>query len=199
MNSLDFLSNSPTTFIFKKKSNKTNLGGVLTLLLSIIIFIIGITYLYDYKVNPNYVFSYTYDRINDIDKNGNSDINKRNKRENDTNMNPNLKIQLLLHDDQAKIINTSNFVLMDKKLNILTDFNRRVSNSTIIIVYKCQNESYCEIREEDKSNNNFYQLMLAYNGSILDHQNSKSPIKETNLHHVFHFVFDDQIKISYLN
>ena len=173
MNSLDFLSNSPTTFIFKKKSNKTNLGGVLTLLLSIIIFIIGITYLYDYKVNPNYVFSYTYDRINDIDKNGNSDINKRNKRENDTNMNPNLKIQLLLHDDQAKIINTSNFVLMDKKLNILTDFNRRVSNSTIIIVYKCQNESYCEIREEDKSNNNFYQLMLAYNGSVLDHQNSK--------------------------
>ena len=27
----------------------------------------------------------------------------------------------------------------------------------------------------------------------------KSPIKETNIHHVFHFVFDDQIKISYLN
>ena len=36
MNGLDFLSKAPTNFIFEKKSNKTNLGAVLTLIYLII-------------------------------------------------------------------------------------------------------------------------------------------------------------------
>ena len=191
MNSLDFLSNPPTTFIFEKKSNKTNLGGVFTLILLFIIFIISTAYIYDYIVNPKYVFSYTYDQLKD-DLDENDAINN-------SNFNPTLQINFRLYNSYAEKINFSNFLVTDYKLNPISEFNRRVSNLTFQILYKCENESFCEIREEDKSNSNFYQLMLIYNGSLLDHQNSESPIKECILHHTFHFVFNEEIRVSYLN
>ena len=59
MNKLDFLSGSPNTLIFEKNSNKTNFGGVLTMIYLIILLIIIITYMVDYAVNPKYSFMYT--------------------------------------------------------------------------------------------------------------------------------------------
>ena len=52
MEKLDFLSGAPNTFIFEKNSNKTNLGGVFTLIYLIIVLIIFIAYIFDYEVNP---------------------------------------------------------------------------------------------------------------------------------------------------
>ena len=40
MRKLDFLSNSPKTFIFEKSSNKTTFGGSLTLIYIFIVFLI---------------------------------------------------------------------------------------------------------------------------------------------------------------
>lgn len=57
---LDFLSTSPKTFIFNKLTNKTNLGGILTLIYSIIVIIIISAYLYDFFENISYSVSYTY-------------------------------------------------------------------------------------------------------------------------------------------
>ena len=37
MNKLDFLSGAPKTLIFEKSSNKTNFGGVLTIIYLIIL------------------------------------------------------------------------------------------------------------------------------------------------------------------
>ena len=68
MHKLDFLSVAPKTFIFEKSSNKTNLGGVFTLIYLIIVLFIFLAYLVDYTVNPKYevqLFSeyfYNYDR-----------------------------------------------------------------------------------------------------------------------------------------
>ena len=44
MNALDFISDSPRTYIFQKRANKTNLGGILTLFYLIILLLISVTY-----------------------------------------------------------------------------------------------------------------------------------------------------------
>ena len=46
MQKLDFLSGAPKTFIFEKSSNKTNLGGVFTLIYLIIVLLIFLVYIY---------------------------------------------------------------------------------------------------------------------------------------------------------
>ena len=61
MNGFDFLSKAPMNFIFDKKSNKTNLGGVFTLIHLLIVIIIIITYLYDYSITPQYSYQHSYE------------------------------------------------------------------------------------------------------------------------------------------
>ena len=58
MNIFDFISDSPRIYIFQKKANKTNLGGVLTFFYLIILLLIIIAYMYDYYNNEQ--FQYTY-------------------------------------------------------------------------------------------------------------------------------------------
>ena len=62
MRKLDFLSNSPKTFIFEKSSNKTTFGGSLTLIYIFIVFLIAITYAYNYYANDKYIISYIKDQ-----------------------------------------------------------------------------------------------------------------------------------------
>ena len=52
---LDFLSGTPSTFIFKKNKNKTDFGGVLFLIYMIIMALITLTYIYDYLMNDKYI------------------------------------------------------------------------------------------------------------------------------------------------
>ena len=54
MQKLDFLSGAPKTFIFEKSSNKTNLGGVFTLIYLIIVLLIFLVYIVDYELNQKY-------------------------------------------------------------------------------------------------------------------------------------------------
>ena len=60
MKALDFISGAPKTFIFQQGSNKTNLGGILTVLFIIAIIVIIFAYLYEYIANEKYVVSYYY-------------------------------------------------------------------------------------------------------------------------------------------
>ena len=50
MKKLDFISGAPKTFIFQQDSNKTNLGGLLTILFIIAMLII----IYSYIINITY-------------------------------------------------------------------------------------------------------------------------------------------------
>ena len=61
MHKFDFLSGAPKTLIFEKESNKTNLGGVLTLLYLIIVILIIAYYSFDYSANDKYSVSYRYE------------------------------------------------------------------------------------------------------------------------------------------
>ena len=60
MYKLDFLSGAPRIFIFERYSNKTNLGGVLTLILLIIIFLVVYIAINDY-IGLKYSVTYNYE------------------------------------------------------------------------------------------------------------------------------------------
>ena len=53
---LDYLNESPNIFIFQKKANKTNFGGVLFLLYIIIMILISFAYILDYALNEKYIY-----------------------------------------------------------------------------------------------------------------------------------------------
>ena len=61
MNKLDFLSEAPKTLIFEHNSNKSNLGGVLTIIYFIIVLFITFSFIYDYATGLKYSVIYTYD------------------------------------------------------------------------------------------------------------------------------------------
>ena len=54
MHFLDFLSESPNIFIFQNESNKTNFGGVLFFLFSILMLLISLLYILDYALNDKF-------------------------------------------------------------------------------------------------------------------------------------------------
>ena len=56
MHGLDFISDSPRTYIFQKDSNKTNLGGVLGLVYIIIFILIAVAYILEYSLNEKFEF-----------------------------------------------------------------------------------------------------------------------------------------------
>ena len=60
MNVLDFISDSPRTYIFQNRANKTNLGGIVTLIYLIILLLLAVTYLYDFYNYERYEYSYFF-------------------------------------------------------------------------------------------------------------------------------------------
>ena len=88
MHGFDFLSHAPINFIFEKNSNKTNLGGVLTLIYLILVILITIAYMYDYSVNSKYSVLY---RSENIFK---SDLESKIPRYDDKILNPKITFNL---------------------------------------------------------------------------------------------------------
>ena len=60
MISFDFLSSSPHSFIFQRRANRTNFGGVLSLLYLVVFLIISSFYLIKYFNEDNYTIQYLY-------------------------------------------------------------------------------------------------------------------------------------------
>lgn len=65
MNSIDFLNFSPQYYIFERRTNKTNFGGILFLIYMIIMFFICLVYILDYALNDKYeIESYIIEVLN---------------------------------------------------------------------------------------------------------------------------------------
>ena len=60
LNKLDFLSPPPKAFIFQENSNKTNFGGVFSLIYFLIFIILSIYYLSLYILDDNYSLEYFF-------------------------------------------------------------------------------------------------------------------------------------------
>ena len=194
MHKFDFLSGEPKTFIFAKNSNKTNLGGVLTLIYLIIIILITIYYLYDYTSNDKYTVTYraehsVYRLYKDIEK-----------IYFDDNYNPNISFSIQL----GKGLDSNNFemylfdfeqYMSKKKINFGSIYHSKVFSLTIYLYYKCPN--YTKGFEECKKSfpEGFKTITLSYEGYKLQHQNSKSPIYRDNVSNQYFLSIQDKITL----
>ena len=108
MHGFDFLSNAPTNFIFEKNSNKTNLGGVFTLIYLIIVILITIAYMYDYSANSKYTVLYRSENIFKYD------IESKIARDHDEVLNPKITFNF---SPGASYIVPSHFVILAEDPN----------------------------------------------------------------------------------
>ena len=188
MNRFDFLSIAPKSLIFEGASNKTNLGGVFTLIYLIIVLLISFINIYDYLVNDKYIVTYTHDyrHIN----NDNQDEAKKQieKRYNDPNLNPKISFKFQL--DGSYDLDRFYLIYLNKSIGDIeymqfnTSYEKKIYDFLFILLYKCDNftddDKECKIREKDKLNKlyNMHTIYLNYTGYKLDHQNAESPLKK---------------------
>ena len=178
MHKLDFISGAPKPFIFQRESNKTNLGGLFTILFLIAIFFIIYAYLHEYFVNDKYTVTYSYNRTY-YEK-----VEEKEARYKNDDLYPELEFFLYMGQEiiskNIKIM-LKNGTFLNLSINNPEVYKMKVNDILFYIYYKCQNESYCGLDEKDKESDdlfNIYDLYFMYKGFYADHQNPKSPIKE---------------------
>ena len=146
MRIIDFLSDSPKTFIFKKSSNKTTFGGFLTLIYGLIVLTMSILFYIDYHINDKYIISYSHFQKK-------MDVDEINERKTDNNYNPNLTFLFDVYD-YSGIPLSENFLLFDLNNGMLLDRNNfyqyKPSDMKISILYNCSDAECSSFREEDE-------------------------------------------------
>ena len=203
MNKFDFLSGAPKTLIFEMTSNKTNLGGVLTLIYLIIVLLIIMGYIYDFSKSQLYTTTYSYDyQFND-------DIEFMNSRYENQSLNPKLNFTFDIFNDNLDFkVNKSNFGLIyyDTETRKVCDvgpkenFQTSIYDLKFFLYYKCKIDidGNCTIRDEDKSESNLFFLNFNYLGFKLEHQNEESPIKREYRTNQYTFSLNDKISLPLL-
>ena len=146
MRKLDFLSNSPQTFIFHKSSNKTRFGGILTIIYILFILIMAIVYFYDYYKNDKYIISYNQYRTPN---------NFTDEKDADPRYNPTLKFSFDVTNNQRKNL-SDNLILLDSFTGLQVERDKlieyKVSETQILVLYNCT-DMICNIRDEDSNGN----------------------------------------------
>ena len=199
MHRFDIISGAPKTFIFQKNSNKTNLGGIFTILFIVMIFLIILSYLYEYFANDKYKVSYTYDEIF-------YGFDNYLQFYNDDKLYPEIKFILSTMEENIK---KSIKIFTFNKDNIFEEIpldgnhinTKKVSDINLYIYYKCMVEHdgtpNCTLRKEDLDERseylNLFNLAILINGYYCDHQNPDSPIKRDADFTIFPFKIEDRI------
>lgn len=197
MHSLDFISQSPQTFIFKKEANKTNLGGVLFFIYLIACSLIFLYYLLDYINNNKYEIQYSL-------KQNFSKYEDMNRILQDDKLNPKTEASVIIYDENGYDL-SENFIVViyDDDLDSFIsspyglNFSKRFCDIHVRVYYKCISNYplNCSLRKEDKRS--FYTLSFIYKTFYLDHQNSSSPIADVWSLQPSRFSFENKILKNY--
>ena len=144
MKNVDFLSGAPKMFIFEKNSNKTSLGGVLTIIFLIVFFVLAFVYIYNYEMDNKYIVSYgSYQKPYDE-----KEVDDKNK---DPNYNPTLSFIFDVTDFGENPL-SDNYVLFDFYTGNIIERNKpiefNISKLRIVVLYNCSNYN-CYLKEED--------------------------------------------------
>ena len=149
MNTFDFLNDSPRTYIFHKSSNKTNLGGFLTLIYLLILALLILVYLFDYFKNFHKKFEISYFYNQFIDENIRNEMKKIPEYNQLTNFS--FKIQ----NNEGEIL-SDNFTLdlYDRKdgthikeIKMGEIITRKPDDFIIIVLYKCLDDCTFETKD----------------------------------------------------
>ena len=179
LNVLDFLSSSPNNYIFQKKSNKTNFGGVCQLLSILLILGFAIYYLITFFQKDSYSIEhipYILDMEHELE-----DKNKKIEFAYD-----------ILDSEYGKPL-SNNFALMKKESKEILPRNESISGNIInfyyLLVYKCQDDK-CEFEEKS------FNLAFEWNLSLFNLQKD-NPIfsfKSQPEYLPIYIIFNDEIR-----
>ena len=190
MNILDFISDSPKAYIFHKSSNKTNLGGIFTVLYFMILIFITVVYIIDFYQIEKYEFSHFYKKFSN--KTQEQDLKKKYSK--DININREFGIQILDEDGKISNKNFRFIVFYDEKDVDIEDMNNQTVERMINNPYY-MNETYtnkldkmhiwvvyqkplCILNKKEK--NNQYTLGFFYESKNIDLEGN-TPIKDDGL------------------
>lgn len=193
MKKIDFLGQSPNNFIFQKESNKTTFGGALSALYLLAILSI-LAYYY-----VTYVFSLDYEITSYISEEKSLNSDQRKAFLESEKYNPSLLFKFSLLDNINRNL-SDRFELYDEITGetIIRDeiIERRVSNVSLIVYYKCFNETNCEIEKKERTP--FYQLIIQCGGFFFDLQN-ETPIEliKNGTFHSNYMVFNADFKMEH--
>ena len=177
LNVFDFLSSSPQTFIFNRRSNQTNFGGVLSIIYLLIFISITGLYLISYFNEDNYSIQYLFQEKSLTTE---EEINRYKSDRYD----PPFNICASLYIDAEKEladrfeIRRYNNILFSQ-VNTSICHNIKIPDLNWMIVYDCltDNTSECKIEQNPiMLRSNTIKLYMYFNGFILDHQNKSSPL-----------------------
>ena len=177
MHPLDIISASPNLYILHQKSNKTNFGGVLFLIYLVLVILIIVYYILDYKDTPEFsIQSLVHFNIKSDEENA--------ERKKNILYNPNINFTIDLSMKRDESFLSNKFKLFDLKLNKYIDrnktFNRQIDDFDIFIIYELNNSNFSEydefLKNFNEDNDTSFYLNLKYSGFRLDHQNKNQPI-----------------------
>ena len=197
MKKFDLLSQSPKTFIFERISNKTNFGGVLTIIYLLIMLFISIYYIYNYIIGDRYEYFYSYRELPEEQK-------KKVFAGFDTNPPIHLKLDAF-NELFWNISSNLKFIFYQKNSeekriyrNVWTEIH--IPDYIIIDLYystdNIKNFSVNDIKDNEFSEN--FEVNLTYETFYLDHQNPVCPFKKIVFYKCLRFNFEKNF-LLYLN
>ena len=181
MHSFDFFSESPNIFIFQKESNKTNFGGILFSLFTIIMFLISLAYILDYAINEKY----TYEALTFY--NYTDDYEQYKKMNDDIELNPLINVTISLRVDNLTIYsdvlgNLEKDHIDEEGYSIYTFQVNASTKAQPGIFFKCGEDRNCSsFKEYIKENGYIYigDIIIVYPGFKIQYDDSP-PIYKDN-------------------
>ena len=150
MECIDFFSKPPNMFIFQKKSNQNNCGGLLFLIYIIVSLLISLVYILDYALNEKYIYEAVtfYNQTNVF--------GEKKKMIEDEQLNPYLNFNIIFNHDNFSIfdyrkINPPEPIEMNKTFErgkYIYSFRKRLEDIKIRIVYLCGEDLNCNSFKE---------------------------------------------------
>lgn len=195
MFNLDFLSEPPQLFFFKKETNKTTFGGFLFIIFIIIILIITIFHILEFSLNNKYEISYSIITNTDEEKEKSKDY-----PELDPLLNLSVSIKKL---NILKSEESNQFTIYDMNQNYKiikpnTIIQMRPSEMLFAISYECTSGSTCTLNDENGYDFG-YIFEIKYQGYKLNHQGSIPLTKDSNIYFSECYPFSSHKKILYIS
>ena len=178
LNGIDFLSSEPKAFIFGRNSNKTNLGGVLSLIYLIIFVLITISYLFYYFIQDDYAIQYLYyeNLLSPLENEKMIESDKYNpKFDFDINVYQGYNSAKIINESRVKIIDIYNYNI--KYIPLSGKVRKKITEIDWFIAYDCLGENIetCQNSIDGKELSlSGLEIEMNFEGFKFDHQNESS-------------------------
>ena len=148
MKTFDFLTEPPNIFIFKKRKNKTNFGGILFLLYILVMILIALAYILDYALNEKFIYESMY--VNNETDTKAFDYDNYDRLINDDELTPYLNLTLRIFFDEFGIYDDSAKKFLELDHRDAYEYSiyivkKKVHQLDFTVFFKCGEDESCSI------------------------------------------------------